>query len=261
MNAGKPSETYAVLLEPSVEPDLQAIASAIAPATGEVKMDLVRQLKDRSGILAEGLTESQAGTAIMGLRQRGVPVFAVRQSQMAVLTEPVVVHEGKVRPEGFRFHGPSGNALARWSQIVFIDCARVRCEEMKERSEVVREVNPGPRGSMNVSWRTKRSKHQGSAWKELFDAVCCRPWAQLRFDSTSFRFADTGLPVHPSRHDNYAALVVVFKARCERAISGPGVERLLDGDPNTNLRTSSLRAYENHIRWQLQLLRRKPKQG
>jgi len=253
----KISQEYAILLEPGVAFEPARVAQAMAPALDAVAMDLARQLRERPGIVAEHLTEKQVGLAAMALQQDGARFFIVRQDALVTPPNPVTVEQGRVLKRGYRFATPSGEAAAPWDQILFMDCSRVRFQEMKEHTELKRDIVVGPRGGVATHWRQERKKRPQSAWREVLDIICYRPWLRLRLDSSSYRFATDGLPVHPSRHENFAARVVVFKSRSAKASVGPGVEALLDGNPVTNLRSQSMAAYENHIRWQLQLLYRR----
>ena len=248
------SETYAILREPRSKMDLRQAAAALAKVLGRVRIDVTQELRDRPGILADGLTQQQAQKAAGLLRQGGIGVFVMAQSQMALPPPPIEICDGKLGEDGFSFIGPEGPITAPWGQIIFLDCARVGYDEYVKEQQIqmtayYSRADADAYDPPVVSREVRRSK-----WKEFLDVVCYDPWVHFRIDRHSFRYAKTGLPLQSASHENFTQLIRAFKARAESAATGPGIRLLLDGDPRTRLSTAGLEAHDNYIQWRLQLL-------
>lgn len=257
---------FAVLREPASAMNLKEAAAAMSLSLGGVATDNVRKLRDAPGILARSLSESEARAFVLALRERGVGAFAMAESKMAFPPNAEEVRDGRIEEEGFRFRTSRGVQLAPWSEIIYIDTARVRHQVERERKTF--QTRPSwlkdhhavglGHGGMFVhtsdSPGRQPQKETVSAWKEVFDIVCYDPWEHLRIDRDSFRYAAAGMPLHPTNHLNFTALIVMVKARADKAECGPGVGLMLDGKPNTRATESSVEAYENNLLWRLQLL-------
>lgn len=250
-------ETYAVLREPIGKMDIGQAAMALAKAFARLRVDVARELRDRPGILAEGLTRAQAEQAAVLLRQSGIGVFVMAESQMAIPPEPIEIREGKLAADGFAATTSAGPLTAPWNQIILLDCARVKHEEFVQTQEIQMTANYDARhvGTFEPPVRTRQELR--SSWKEFLDVICYEPWLHLRIDRNEFRYHATGLPVRAVSYENFSTLLRAFKTRATNAALGPGVALLLDGDPRTRLASSSLKAHENHILWRLQLIWRK----
>ena len=199
-----------------------------------------------------GLSEAAARKAVAALRGQGTPVFALPQKKLVGLPPVLELRHVQVFPEGLHFEAPEGAVLAPWDEIIFFDSARVRTEK-RVRVTKVKPVTISYRGARSSFGLTRETRRE-LGWRELLDVVCYQPWLHLRIDKDDFRYAETGLPVHPTREANFQALVVTFKARATKAVAGPGIDLLFDGRPRTRSRASSMKAYENQIAWQAQLL-------
>jgi hypothetical protein len=249
------AETYALLREAHTRVDLRRASQILATILGDVRLDVLKSLQACPGILAVGLDRAAAQSAVNQLTAAGMPVFAMPQSK--IISPPPVVDllKGEVRPDGFAIDGVEGAMVLPWDQIILIDSMRVKGEKQVKvmETEEPRMTARGGRTSYRVTRKTRREM----VWQEFFDAVCYDPWVHVRVNRDTFRFAATGLPVHPTREQNFQAFVVVFKARCTNALEGPGMALLFDGKPETRGQVASLKAYDNHILWEVQLRFRK----
>ena len=269
--------THAVLLDPAGELDMCEAAAAFVEAFGGAPMDYTRQLRDRPGVLARGLAANDARRLALALGNHRIAVFTMAESEMALPPEVVEIRDGQFREDGFLVKSEEGVQLAPWGEILLLDCSRVRYDVTHKR------VDPSVRSDGDASiipnWLRKDNApflqdvtgldpatigaqrrmrtETRSAWQEVFDAICYDPWMHFRIDADTFRYVNANMPVHATSHLNFTALVVIFKSHATRAEAGPGVRLLLDGNPRTRLRSSSLEAFENHLLWQLQILWRK----
>jgi len=276
-------DTYAVMRELIGEYNMRDAASAFVEVMGGAVMDHTRALKERPGVLAQGLDESHARKLVAALRGHGVPAFSMRESEMAIPPPVQEIRDGRIADEGFLMEADSGPVMAPWREMLLMDCSRVRYEVVKRKRRY--RTSPDRGGSsesllprwlrgtrdpalapfrdvagvdpMAIGAHGKPQTEARSAWKEVFDVVCYDPWIHFRMEADAFRYVNANMPVHPTSHLNFTALVVIFNARTEKAVAGPGVAMLLDGNPATRLKSSSLDAFENHVLWRLQLIWRK----
>ena len=249
-------DVYAVLLEPSADVETSRIARAMAPALGKATMDLMMALRNRSGILAESLSEEEAGRIAAGLQQAGVLFFIVKQNSLVDPPPVVEIREGRFTDEGYAFESRPQQVLAPWDRILLLECARVRYEVSKVRTELDVSFDTDGEGNTLRNWQGRQKRVQEPAWKVLLEVICEDPWVRVRIDGSSYRFGKDGLPVHLNRHDNLLARAVVLRTRSERAAAGPGLEALLGGRPDAQVKLNGMECYENHIRWQLQMIYR-----
>jgi len=251
-------ESYALLREPGSKMDVERASEILALVSGHVRQDVMDLLRDSPGILIAGLSGDSARTAIAELKNAGMGVFAVRESDMVILPKVTEVRQAQVSEDGFRIISRGDSALCTWDEIIFFDSAKVRYEKKVKRleTEMPKIVHYGRYGAARSSYRVTRKTHRESDWHEYLDAVCYEPWTHLRILKKDFKYAATGLPMHPTRETNFQALVVTFKVRCTKAREGPGIEHVFDGRPDIRARFAGIEAYENHILWQVQLLYR-----
>jgi len=251
-------ESYALLREPDSEIDVERASEILSLVCGRVRQDVMDLLRSSPGILIGGLSGDAAQTAIAEFKRAGMRVFAVRDSDMVILPRVTQVRQAQVREGGFRIISRRGAALCPWNEIIFFDSARVRYEKKVKRleTEPPRVMYYGRHGAAMSSYRVVRKTHRESDWHEYLDAVCYEPWTHFRILKEDFKYAATGLPMHPTREANFQALVVTFKVRCAKAREGPGIEHVFDGRPDIRARFPGIEAYENHILWQVQLLYR-----
>lgn len=250
-------EKYAILREAQSEMDVEKASEALAPILGRACSDVQKDLRVSPGILAVGLSEPLALEALKKLRGQGTRVFALPHSKLVGLPPAVELRHGKVLPDGFLFEAAHRRILAPWNEIVWFDSARVKTEKRVKVTEI-KTPTVSYRGARSSFGVTRKSRSQ-LEWEEFFEALCGKPWVRFRVDKARFGYAQTGLPVHPTRENNFLALVVTFKTRCTNAVEGPGIGPLFDGRPETRRSALSMRAYENYLLWQVQLLFRKNK--
>ena len=249
-------ETYAILREPGATVDVDKVAEVLAPLNGMHIYDVKKTLQHAPGILGL-IGKADAHKALALLRARGTEAFLVPTSKLITPPSLVELRHGKITGDGFAFAVKERHILAPWEQIILIDSARVLMEEQVKVSEVQVPETVGRDG--RTSYRVTRKTRTRSTWREFLDVLCYKPWVHFRIRKESFGFAGTGLPVHPTRDENFLALAVIFKTRCQNAVEGPGIEPLFDAKPETRRSFSNMKACDNHFLWQVQLRFRKRK--
>ena len=248
-------DTYAVLREPNAPLDIPKMAAVLAPLFGRQTVDVEQTLHQSPGILATQLSATLAQSAIEQLRAQGIPTFLLPTNKL--ITPPFVVElrRGKVMGEGFAFKTGTQNIYAPWDQIILIDSARVQVQKTVKVNEI-KLPELSARGGRTAYGVTRKSRTQ-VGWREFLELLCYKPWIRFRIHKDDFSFAQTGLPVHPTRESNFFALAVTFKTRCPNAVEGPGMAPLFDGKPETRRSEMSMKSYNNHFLWQVQLRFRK----
>jgi len=259
---------YALLLKSGAELNLRAATRILAVARGVAAPDVMKQLKDRPGILDEALTEDQALAATAAFPEAGMPVFAMPASDLVMLGQTIWARTAEMRTDGLHVEGFEGGpdstqrkrADVPWPCIALIAAARVRREEVVTRTTTRLEVKSIGGGAMrgggvHVGLVPDKEKVTRGAWSFLLDVLSADPPLHVRFDAARFNFATSGLPLAQTSFENFCRLAIVVAKRTPAARVDQGVRLVLDGNPLTRLDVPSLAAYDNLLRWKLELAR------
>ena len=249
------NETYAILRETQSDMDIEKASEVLAPILRRVRMEVKQHLCVSPGILVSGLTETAAKKAATQLDGHGMRVFILPHSKFVTPPSVVELRRGKVMGEGFAFKAGTQNIYAPWNQIILIDSARVQVQKTVKVNEI-KMPKMTARGGRTSYGVTRKSRTQ-VGWREFLEVLCYKPWVRVRIHKDDFSFAQTGLPVHPTRESNFFALAVTFKTRCPNAVEGPGMAPLFDGKPETRRSEMSMKSFNNHFLWLVQLRFRK----
>jgi hypothetical protein len=249
-------------------------------------LDVTARLRDDPGVLARGLTDEQARRMIGTLSQAGIPAFAIPESSRVTFPEPVLLETAKLAPESLDVEDlrdadnrQLGAVSVPYRDIVFLAAAQVKVEEERRVVEGGDSFPGRPASQGRVSGvgayalgigpmyddgdpelqvsRSVRHERKTEIHHYL-DVYAVEPAHHLRLPASTFNFVLTGLKMRPTSILNLVEFIRSFVPRCTGAHVDPGVRRIVDGDPLTNLKINGMDIYERYLDWRIQLLYHPP---
>ena len=267
------NDSYCVLARRDVDVR-PAVARAVAQATGQVALDVTRNLRETPGILADNLPQHQAERLVGALSQVDVSAFSLPRSELVQFPEPVFLETARLGDDILvveDLRAASGARLGTlrvpYKDIVFAAAGQVS-EEKRRR---VNDSTPyagapgvsaglmigGPlmAAAMAADGATPASHMETSVRDHhVLDLFAVNPAHHIRLNAKTFNFTQTGLPLQMSSLLNLTEFIKRLGPLCESAAIDLSVKHILDGDPLTNLRFKSLERYEAYVFWRVQLL-------
>jgi hypothetical protein len=234
-------QALAVIRTDDSDVDVTRIARLIAEALGLDVADFVRTLGQRSGILAENLTEQTASRCVASLLQAGVQVRAVPQSAIVEPPELVTLRSCRPAEDVFFYLASKRKGVLKWPDVLWVDLVTV--QEFQKQGYTDVEVDEGEQLESKHPLRTK--------FPLFVDLISYKPWLLLRIPQEPFEFTATGLPTFAARRDNLIALSAAIAERATKAHLGPGLKWLDSGSPPREHRMASQSVYDGFLRWQL----------
>ena len=236
-------ETFAIVSTADAAIDPTQVARTIADPLGVPLADLIQ--KQRSGILAERLSEPVAGRCVALSRAAGITVRAVPQSSVIELPEVVTVKSGRPDEAAFFYVGSKNQGVVKWDDVLWVDLVALQQRTFEKFNYV---ETGGAENDAVVEVRNPRWKPKQPIFVDL---VCREPWLLLRIPQEPFDFAATGLTSFSSRRENIISLAAAIAAKASRARFGPGLKWMQSNAAPREHRVQSQALYDGFLRWQL----------
>ncbi len=254
---------YAVLLKEIEGVDISKVSDALAKAKKMPLFEARKKMGGLSGIVNEDLDEASAQKLVLQLRHNGIRSFTIEMGKMVELPSPIAVRSGRIADELLYLEGSTVPRNVRrwnvkWDNILLLACARVRREEIVRKmdirlQEVYRPIVGMSGGGIGVRPVLIEKKVSRDKWVNLLDIISSKPRRLFRVEAESFNFLSLGLlKLMPSHFQNLVQFIHVLVGKATKASIDPSIRFILDGNPVTNLRTPSLKSYENRVKWALQ---------
>jgi len=263
---------YCVLAQDTFDVSVPAASRALAKATGRVAADIARELHDAGGIVARGLTQSQADQVAGALSNSGTPAFVLPENALVRFPPPVFLEtarlgDGALEVEDLRNEKNQrlGDLRAPYADIVFVASAHVgrQIEQRVVQGPEPRSVGIAMFSPMIGLARAARGACGGgrgvrrvtkTEYDHFLDLFAVEPAHHLRLNAGTFNFPLTGMELQPSSVANLTQFIRHLAPLCGSALVDPSVRHILDGNPLTNLRFDSPGKYEAYLSWRIQLL-------
>ena len=268
------SKAYHIVAREELTGPLQPIAHAIATATGKVALDVTREIRDKIGILASGLTKEQADTALSVLGHAGVRAFALPESDAVRFPDPTFLETARLGNDALEVSDLRdkddrriGQVNVPYGDIVLVATAHVQTETKKR----VVEGKPGLHimppvagvglagalaAAVSVPGAGERAVRMvsKSEYDHFLDIFAIEPAHHLRLNASDFNFTQTGMKVQPTSIANLTRFIKHFVVRCDHALIDASIRHILDGSPHTNVTFNNPAQYDAYLSWRLQLL-------
>ena len=268
----RPTESYCVIARGELPAQPAEAAQAVARATGRVLFDVTRDLQNRVGVLAVGLTRDEADRAVGCLSQARVSAFTLRESELVQFPDPVFLETARLGEDALEVadlrdgrNMRLGAVNVPYPDIICLAtaCVRRRTEEKYGQDDPDWILNPGlcssdfhDGASINAAYQFTIKPRTRTLWHSdhFLDFFAVKPAHHLRLNAATFNFTQTGMKLQPTSIGNLVEFIQALAPMCEQAEIDPSVRHILDGNPLTNLRCSSTAQYDAYLSWRIQLL-------
>lgn len=272
--------TYSVIARDALSVSASAAARIVAKMTKRVYFDVLREVRDGVGILASGLSQSDAQRVVGGLSQGGVAAFALDESDLVRFPDPVFLETARLGEDALevsdlRDAGGKriGSVNLPYKDIVLLVTAIVRTEvktTVVARDHIIEDQaveHPfGVAGVLgNIARQrgcgfapddivpTKRTRHDFH-YTSYLDIFAVEPAHHVRLNAGTFNFYQTGMKMQLTSITNLCEFIKNFVARCEQAFVDPSIRHVLDGNPQTNVKFNGAKEYDAYLYWRVQIL-------
>ncbi|NUN51107.1 MAG: hypothetical protein HUU15_20065, partial [Candidatus Brocadiae bacterium] len=230
---------WAVLRESDELHDVGLLGRIAARFMGVPVADATRRIRQTRGVIARGLAEDAARTLAAELSGNGVPAFAVDERASGGLPELAYVRSCTCGPEGLQFETPEGvKGTCPWRQILVIAAAR-----LDEEDEFL--VNTGEIENPFSGFGSMPSTSRRVTHTTVIDAVVAHPPARIRI---------AGRDASAAGLRPFAASIL--DARGSTPVN-KGLSVIAGRGSWGYLAFSSPRAFEEHLWWLTQVIRRR----
>jgi hypothetical protein len=200
-----------VVLYPPVQPPVGAVES-LARTTGraiyEARLWLASPLPHVVGRVAD---PTEAERAVSSLRASGFECEWIENDALASASEMVVARSPQFRDGGLIANAERGEFLA-WEETAVLVLAKSSVAVERTSNETV--IEQGPRGSQHVTTR-ELTRRERSAQNVLY--VFPRAGTPWLFEENGIRWAALGIPLLPTRRDNFKRFVDRLRSNAIRA--------------------------------------------
>jgi len=263
------TRTYAVLVRNMDRFDLNEAARLTAEVLGEPHADAAARLSRSGGALHASLDEPRTRALVQRFERTAMGAGAIPVEQLIQVAEPVtllkarqdgedgLVLEGAVRT------GPGkvrGTFPIRGGEIQVLVAGWVREATVERRVESQRDfvlTGQGPAVVQTVG-TVKRDQIKAQAFADLLVGV---PPFHVRIDVSGFPFRAFRACTGHSASENLAMLLTWLRGIAPAAMVDVSVDKMLDGNPATNLTFASTGAYDHYVYWTAQKAHQMRKAG
>lgn len=152
-----------------------------------------------------------AERAVAALRAGGFECEWIENDALASSSDMVIARSPRLRDDGL-IANAEGDVFMAWDHIAMLVLARSSVAVERTQNEI--EVVQGPRGSTYVTTR-ERTRRERTAQRVLY--LFPRVGTPWLFEENGIRWATLGVPLRPTRRDNFAALVAHVRSRASHA--------------------------------------------
>jgi len=219
--------------------------------------DVSRFLRDSPGFFARGMTRRDADELVVALAGGGIRAIVVSEAAVPAVPEALALDKGRFESNTFRFHMPGAPVGTETSlpceKIALLVCGKVGASEKAYQVGMETRCTYSRYGTHARSVRKDKIVDK-RVWRYLLDVVPDDPGLpRLRMDALEFKFGSLGVRLLSTRAANFMALAGLFAANAPGARVDRSVALLLDDDPTTIARFTSLVAYDNFVLWRATL--------
>jgi len=162
--------------------------------------------------------------------------------------------------------GRLGACRIPYDSILFIASAQVRTEKRaytpldetieRHRREIQERSEYAPMHPIADALREEALTRTITDITHYLDIFTAGPRPHVRLNAGTFNFTQTGLPLRLTSYENLVEFATHFVPLCEQAVIDGGLQQLLDDDPKTALRFTSLQQYDEYLAWRFQAVRK-----
>ena len=223
--------------------------------------DASSKMRECGGVIDESLNEQQASRLVGSLSSSRIGAVRIPAENLVEFPKAELCHRGTPTEDGFILEKTelSGGrrAIKRFhiigQNIVLFIAGMVKEKKKYKKTEYKREVTAYTRYGALVSNIPKTVTEHRDVSKYYLDICTIEPTSHCRIEAAQFNFRTFGLGIAPTKFQNLVKLVGWIKSIAAEAFIDRSIQWVLDGDPKTNLRTPSLKAYNNYVFWATQM--------
>ena len=180
-------------------------------ATGKMRYDVARIIRNARGIAFDSLKAAEAGRAASVFEKIGRSASVVKTSLIPPLDPVYTIRNADCTPEGLMVqigYTPKMRALP-WAEVRLISACSARRTRMRKGPALGsfrREVSFGPRG-MRVTRKRRETERKEEFAEELCDVFTLEPVLHVRFESKGFNYDYLAERLAPNAFDNFCLFV------------------------------------------------------
>ncbi len=254
------TRTYAVLIRHMDRFDLTEAARLTAEVLGEPQADAAARLARSGGALHPRLEADPTRALVQRFERTPMGAGAIPTEQLIEVAEPVKLLQARQDgPDGLVVEGAvrTGPGKVRGTfpipgaEVQVLVAGWVREATVERSVELERDfVLTGQGAATYQTLRSvKRDRLKALAFADLLAAV---PPFHVRIDTSGFPFRAFRACTAPTASENLIKLLAWLRSIAPAAVVDVSAERVMDGDPASNLVFPTAEAYDRYVYWAAQ---------